>query len=370
MHIQKIGQPKVVMQNPGSKHKYFAWPSVARLQNGKIAVVASGFRLRHVCPFGKAVIAYSEDEGETYTQPAPVIDTVLDDRDSGIVPFGAQQVIVTSFNNTVDFQRGCAAGAKDEPYVQAYLDTVTQEEEDAVIGSTFRISDDGGVTFGPLHRSPVTSPHGPAVLKDGSLLWVGRTFSPRNAKTEYDRVEAHKVFPDGSTEYVGYIENVAMDGMDPLCCEPHALVLEDGTILAHIRVQDALGGAQRLYTTYQSESRDNGKTWSTPHPVLPPCGGAPAHLMQHSSGILISTYGFRGIPYGSNPCGIRCMFSADKGNTWEVAEEFLYESAHGPDLGYPATIELNDGSLLTVFYAGEELYGPTVIKQQKWRLMR
>ena len=67
-------------------------------------MVASGFRLRHLCPFGKAVIAYSEDAGETYTQPAPVIDTVLDDRDSGIVPFGEKQVIVTSFNNTVEDQ--------------------------------------------------------------------------------------------------------------------------------------------------------------------------------------------------------------------------------------------------------------------------
>lgn len=368
MNIQKIGKLQIIMQNPGSKHGYFGWPSVARLQNGKIAVVASGFRLRHVCPFGKAVIAYSEDEGQTYSRPAPVIDTVLDDRDSGILPFGERQVIVTSFNNTVEFQRRCAAGEKDAPYVNTYLDTLTPEEEAAAIGATFRFSDDCGVTFGPIQKSPVTSPHGPTVLKDGSLLWVGRTFSPANAKTEYDRIEAHKVYPDGRTEYVGYIENIEVEGMNPLSCEPHALVLEDGRILVHFRVQGMQDGIWKLYTVYQSESEDNGKNWSKPHPVLPACGGAPAHLIRHSSGLLISTYGFRGTPYGSNPCGIRVMFSADNGTTWQIPDDFLYESDRGPDLGYPATVELSDGSLLTVFYASTETGSPTVIMQQKWRI--
>ena len=88
MKIVRIGEPKIIMSNPESRHDYFAWPTAARLKNNKIAVVASGFRLRHVCPFGKTVISYSEDEGETYTLPAPVIDTVLDDRDGGIMTFG------------------------------------------------------------------------------------------------------------------------------------------------------------------------------------------------------------------------------------------------------------------------------------------
>ena len=105
MKVILDGTPQVIMSNPASRHNYFAWPSVARLQNGRIAVVASGFRLVHICPFGKAVISYSEDEGRTYTFPAPVIDTPLDDRDAGILAFGERGVIVTSFNNSVRFQR-------------------------------------------------------------------------------------------------------------------------------------------------------------------------------------------------------------------------------------------------------------------------
>ena len=44
---------------------HFAWPSIARLQNGRIAVVSSGFRREHLCPFGKAVISCSDDGGKS-----------------------------------------------------------------------------------------------------------------------------------------------------------------------------------------------------------------------------------------------------------------------------------------------------------------
>ena len=354
MKIIPIGNPQNVMSNPMSKHNYFGWPSVARLQNGKIAVVASGFRRRHVCPFGKAVISYSEDEGKTYTAPAPVIDTVLDDRDSGIVPFGKSGVIVTSFNNTVGFQRKYA-----RPFDSAYLDLIRPEEEAEALGSTFRISHDCGVTFGPIFKSPVTSPHGPLELLDGTLLWVGRTFSEEDRhRVGYDGILAYRIHLDGSMEYVGKIPNIRIGDTEPLLCEPHSLQLPDGKILTHIRVQS--GGENPIFTTYQSESDDGGKTWSTPIPLLDRNGGAPAHLLRHSSGILISAYGYRNAPYG-----IRAMFSRDNGKTWDT-EYDIYVNGISSDLGYPATVELSDGSLLTVFYAKQNENGPAVIMQQRW----
>jgi len=99
MKIEQIGAPETVMHNPDSSHNYFAWPTATRLQNGKIAVIASGFRLKHVCPFGKTVISYSDDDGRTYTAPAPVFDTPLDDRDGGVMTFGKSGVVITAFNN-------------------------------------------------------------------------------------------------------------------------------------------------------------------------------------------------------------------------------------------------------------------------------
>ncbi len=353
MKIIPIGTPEIVMSNPMSKHNYFGWPTVARLQNGKIAVVASGFRRRHVCPFGKAVISYSENEGKTYTLPAPVIDTVLHDRDAGIVPFGETGVVVTSFNNTVAFQR-----RSKRPYDVAYLDTVKPEEEEAALGSTFRISHDYGVTFGPLHKCPVTSPHGPLVLSDGSLLWVGRTFSENNVhRIGYDGIHAYKIHMDGSTEFVGRIPNIMDGDVEPLLCEPHAILLKDGRILTHIRAQAA---GTDIFTIYQSESSDGGKTWTVPVRILARSGGAPAHLMYHSSGALISVYGYRNAPFG-----IRAMFSFDEGKTWDTDHD-VYVNGVSDDLGYPATVELSDGSLLTVFYAHRCEEEPALIMQQRW----
>ena len=361
MNIVKIGSPQVVMDNPGSQHNYFGWPTAVRLQNGKIAVAASGFRLRHVCPFGKTVLAFSDDDGRTYTRPMPVIDTVLDDRDGGVVPFGKNGVIVTSFNNTVEFQRQYAKS----DYDRGYLDLITAQEEAAVLGATYRISLDGGVTFGPLYKSPVTSPHGPVEMPDGTLLWVGRVFSPNDAhRVGMDCVEAHRVNLDGTMDYVGAIENIRIDGREALSCEPHAIVLEDGTVLAHIRVQM---DHSRIFTVYQSRSKDGCRTWTKPQKLLADDGGAPPHLFIHSSGVLICTYGFRGSPHGTAPFGIRAMFSTDNGKTWETDHE-LYRTDVSSDLGYPSTVELRDGSLLTVFYATPEANGPAVILQQRWRI--
>ncbi len=362
MKIEKIGSLKTIMDNPDSQHRYFGWPSVARLQNGKIAAVASGYRRRHVCPFGKAVIAYSEDNGETYTRPAAVIDTPLDDRDAGITPFGEKGVIVTSFNNTRAFQHNERLA---DAYDHAYLDTVSDEEEATYLGATYRFSRDGGTTWEKeLYISPITSPHGPCVLRSGKLLWVGRTFSKDDSKQADDHIAAYELDPaDGQMTYLGRIPAIDREesGKRVLMCEPHVIELPNGDLLCHIRVQG--WGPGRIFTVYQTVSKDGGYTWSEPEQVLGDHDGSPAHLFLHSSGVLVSTYGVRKSPYG-----IHVMLSRDLGKTWDI-EHVLWNEAPNDDVGYPCTIELQDGSLLTVFYGHFREEEPCMIMQQKWRIV-
>lgn len=366
MNIQLLGEPKIVMHNPHSKHNYFAWPTVVRLQDGRLAAAASGFRLRHICPFGKTVIAFSSDEGETWSLPAPVIDTPLDDRDAGLCPFDDTGLIVTSFNNTAAAQQNWLKSghsfALDDPkipYAAAYIQQITPEDEEQYLGATYRVSRDCGTTFGPIHRCPVSSPHGPIQLRDGTILWVGREFSADDSVQDNECVRACRITPEGEYERLGSIPAIYDGEKKMLSCEPHTLQLPDGKLLCHIRVQE---GKEPTFTTYQSESTDGGCTWSQPHALLSRTGGAPAHLLRHSSGVLISVYGHR-----SEPLGIRVMFSRDDGGTWDTAHQ-LYTNPYSGDLGYPATVELNDGSLLTVFYAIPEKGGNAVIMQQKWRM--
>lgn len=59
------------------------------------------------------------------------------------------------------------------------------------------------------------------------------------------------------------------------------------------------------------------------------------------------------------------MLSYDGGENWET-DYILDDTARGGDLGYPATVELRDGSLLTVYY--ENMGDAAVIMQQTWTL--
>ncbi len=349
MKIELIGKPETIMSNPHSRHSYFAWPTVSLLQNGTIAVGASGFRIEHVCPFGKAVISYSCDNGKTYTPPAPVIDTPLDDRDAGICTFGKSGMIFTSFNNTAEMQRGYN---QDNEYAQSYINTITKEEEDKYLGANFRISKDLGITFGEIHHSPVTSPHGPTELKDGTILWAGNNFNDVQSG-----IEVHKLNPEnGETEFLG---KITTDSKDFFLNEPHLIELTDGTLICHIRADS---DNDTVFTVFQSFSYDKGKTWTAPEMLLDETGGAPPHLILLSSGILLCTYGRR-----KNPYGIMAMISLDGGNSWEK-DIRIYENYVTDDIGYPSTVELSDGTLLTVFYASETDGKPCEIMQQKWKI--
>lgn len=370
MKATLLGRPKVIMSNPMSLHNYFAWPTVARLKNGRIAAAASGYRLRHVCPFGKTVMSVSENGGETYSLPMPVIDTVLDDRDAGLCPFGESGLILTSFNNSAAFQRSKPYA---EGYSLAYLDKVTPEMEDKYLGSTFRVSFDNGVTFGPLYKSPVTSPHGPVELADGTVLWVGRTHSAVDIFEDGNKLCAYTLDPHtGEMELRGEIPPVFEDGVLLGSCEPHTVGLPDGRLLCHIRVQE-----HGYFSLYQSESADGGISWTEPVALLDKKGGAPSHMVLLRDGVLLATYGYRQVP-----CGIRYMVSRDLGKTWS-AGHVLYEdlgeysldghtedAGNHKDIGYPSTVECADGSLLTVYYAHPTPEEPSVIFQQKWILER
>lgn len=348
MKIELIGKAETIMSNPFSKHNYFAWPTVSVLKDGKIAVGASGFRFEHICPFGKAVISFSTDNGKTYTLPAPVIDTPLDDRDAGICPFGENGVIFTSFNNSADMQRG---HNKENEYAQSYINTITEEDEKMYLGSEFRISHDNGITFGEIHSSPVTSPHGPTELRDGTVLWAGNNFDNYG-----DGIEVIKLDPEnGDAELIG---KITLDDDRVELCEPHLIELPDGTLICHIR-----GENDKWLTVYQTFSHDKGKTWTAPERILDETGGAPPHLILLDSGILVSTYGRRKLPYG-----IMAMISTDGGKSWEK-DIRLYENHVDDDIGYPSTVELDDGTLLTVFYAKNSMEEPCVIMQRKWKIL-
>jgi hypothetical protein len=139
--------------------------------------------------------------------------------------------------------------------------------------------------------------------------------------------------------------------------EPHAIELPDGTLLGAIRAQGE--GVPHKFSIFTCTSTDGGKSFS--HPECLGISGSPPHLMLHSSGALILTYGRREAPFGE-----RIMISRDGGKTW--GEEHILTEAYCNDLGYPATVELEDGSLVTVYYERYKDDKFTSILGVKWRI--
>ena len=92
-------------------------------------------------------------------------------------------------------------------------------------------------------------------------------------------------------------------------------------------------------------SRDEGHTWTKSGPLTLP-SQHPAHLMKLSDGRVLLTYGIR----GKNHQGVGVRISADQGQTWKAPTR-LTNLEGTTDGGYPATVQLNDGSLVTAYYS-------------------
>ena len=90
--------------------------------------------------------------------------------------------------------------------------------------------------------------------------------------------------------------------------------------------------------------------------------GLPSFLLHLRDGRLLMTYGHRRPPFGN-----QARLSGDRGRTWSEPVVVSGDGAGG-DLGYPSTVELADGSLLTVWYEAMKGSPHAVLRQARWSL--
>jgi predicted neuraminidase len=138
--------------------------------------------------------------------------------------------------------------------------------------------------------------------------------------------------------------------------ELHLVECETGKLVAQIRNHNE----QWQYETLQTESVDGGRTWSVPHSIG--VWGLPSHLLRLKDGRLLMTHGHRRPPFGN-----QVRVSADHGATWSEAL-IISGDGIGIDLGYPSTVELDDGTLLTVWYELLANNPSAVLRQARWSL--
>lgn len=355
----RLLETKVISRQP---QFYHGWPTVARRRDGTLWVVWSGGREAHVCPFGQVCAMSSGDDGATWTRPRVLHDGPLDDRDAGILETPAGALLATSFTSLAyapglekelsaspDQRRMSAVSLAEW---KATRDFLTPHQRRAGLGEWAYRSQDGGGTWSAAIPTLVNSPHGPIALRDGRLLYAGKQLW-----TPDQKIGVAESTDDGlSWHWLADIPTRPGDEALHGYHELHAVETADGSVVIHIRNHNPGDTGETL----QCESTDGGKSWTVPHSIG--VWGLPSHLLRLREGQLLMTYGHRRAPFG-----IQARVSPDQGRSWGPALMISVDGIGG-DLGYPSTVELADGSLLSVWYETMREPAKAVLRQARWIL--
>ncbi len=332
---------------------YHGWPTVARSANGILRVAYSGGRDYHICPFGRLEMITSQDGGTTWTRPRVLEDSAIDDRDAGIMETSQGTLLATMFTsfayqihmNAPERLLNKTFGAETPEMLQRWKDmdaVTTQEQKNTAKGYWMLRSTDGGINWSRAYRVLGYSPHGPINLLDGRLFYAASNGKQALALVSSD---------DGLTW-----ERIS--DMDLRPGEMHAVQAANGDIVVQVRDKVVVAGRKEQNTS-QIISTDGGKSWSDKRKIAL---GYPPHLIRLEDNTLLMTYGWRKAPYG-----IRGRFSSDNGESWS-GEFIITDDAASWDLGYPTTVELQNGTLLTVWYEAPKDSRKAVLRQARWKL--
>lgn len=342
---------------------YHGWPTLTRRRNGELLVVWSGGREAHVCPFGRVELMRSQDNGTHWRWPQVLLDGPIDERDAGVLETAKGSILVTTFTSLAyqalldkaeqipEGEPGAWAELKLREWRAAHH-RISAGQRQAELGTWMIRSTDGGVTWSVRYPVPVNSPHGPIQLADGRLLYCGaELWQPER------RIGACQSMDDGqSWQWLATIPTRAGDDHRQYH-ELHAVETADGRLIAHIRNHNKANAHEIL----QTESTDGGKSWSVPHPIG--VWGYPSHLLRLKDGRLLMSYGHRRPPLGN-----QSRVSQDGGQTWS-APLMISTDANSGDMGYPSTVECDDGVLVTVWYELLKDSPNAQLRQARWRLV-
>lgn len=365
-------QHRIVVKEKG---RYNAFPVLNQLPDGRLTIgcISSPFGDH----YGLAgwLTFESRDHGRTWT---PSEDPMLPpnwpgtspreryDRLSGVLPDGTLMAVGSVGQEIWPLDRREEAEARSLRFVDD--ETYTSRFPGKLIISGYRLSvirsRDGGHTWDRRtwtvsgYESAVGFPRG-TVLEDGT--WLFPVYTTR-AGGESDCL-LFRSSDDGETWHLH--EAVPRIGSEWALVET-----EPNRVLGHIRstcywdpaAVERTYHRDRFYTM-EVWSEDGGSTWTSP--IEASFEGYPNHLLKLRDGRILCTYGYR-----RAPMGIRALISEDGGRTWDTDHEYVLRDdgggvssawppekrprMGGADVGYPISAELDDGTMLTVYYITTE----------------
>lgn len=326
-------------------HRHLHPADIIKLKNGDI-LLFSREATEHFANDGDIIMLRSKDNGQTWGDKQKVSAIKdLDEREGCGIQLEDGTIIVGVFYN--DFYRPDGAyNFRRDGWVQ--LPQLNRPR----LGAHFITSDDNGYTwrkgnFIDVKEMPFTGIEGPTdapiQMPDGSIVMgvigYGIDGDPKNTGSvllrSTDKAKTWK-----------YVSTIAGDpgGEQKGFLEPGIVRTKTGRIIAAMRNH---ADENSIYVSY---SDDDGKTWIPP--IKTKMIGHPTDLIQLSDERILASYGIRqGTGHHTEPGGIRACFSYDNGETWDIDNEVILRSDFIDfDIGYPESMEMPDGKIMTVYY--------------------
>ncbi len=120
-----------------------------------------------------------------------------------------------------------------------------------------------------------------------------------------------------------------------------AMIRSDSSYQSENDQYMAIGGTGELT---QAFSENAGLSWT--YPEHTGIFGQPANIIKLKNGKILCTCGYRKMPFAVKAC-----VSSDDGKTWDILNTItIKESCPFWDMGYPMSVQREDGKIVTVYY--------------------
>lgn len=282
----------------------------------------------HMGHQGTLAVSLSENGGVSWSDPKEIAPRWQDARNPALGVNGKGHLIAAYWK--------AKASYKQEELKEGRC--IWNEANEVNIDNFYIISRDGGNTWSgekPLALNVpgiyFFCPYG-RIISDKSGVMYMSVYAARKTTKNDDSVFIIRSYDGGET---WGDESAFPEGFN----ETSFVFLKSGVMVAAAR-------SSSEGSVHIARSKDKGKSWSAPQRVTRG-GEQPGDLCELKSGKLLLTYGRRRMPRG---CG--GLISRDGGETWDYEHEILLagDGILNGDLGYPSTVQLDDGTINTALY--------------------